>query len=345
VPDATNPLFFSAAFLLVSSLSASPVFPATADELVAGARKEGVLELYAASTLGPGGSQALTAAFNKKHGLNIKVNYHPSGNMTRDIGKIVGLAASSVTPEWGIMVVTDAHHGSLWTRKLHLPFDYKTLGVDGSAIQYDGGTVSVANQMILPAYNKKTMPAKDVPKKWEDLLDPKWKDGKLGVISSTHHWARLAAGPWGVEKTTEFIKKLTTLKPILGRGGEIAQRLLLGEILIATTMHDDQIQEQAEKQSPMVFADQIQPVISAEYHAGVLKGAAHPSTGHLFAAFMTTPEAQEILDKYLGLSSVHVKGTRAHKFAQGRELVFMKQDKAQLVDKLSREYGKILGFD
>jgi ABC-type Fe3+ transport system substrate-binding protein len=39
------------------------------------------------------------------------------------------------------------------------------------------------------------MAAKDVPKKWEDLLDPEWKDGKLGVISSTHHWARLAAGP------------------------------------------------------------------------------------------------------------------------------------------------------
>ena len=60
---------------------------------------------------------------------------------------------------------------------------------------------------------------------------------------------------------------------------------------------------------------------------------------------MTIAEAQQILDKYLGLSSVHVKGTQAHQFAQGRELVFMKQNKAQLVDKLSREYGKILGFD
>jgi hypothetical protein len=114
-----------------------------------------VLALYAASTLGSQGSQALTSAFNKKHSLNIKVNYHPSGNMIRDIGKIVGLAASGVAPEWDVMVVTDAHHGSLWTRKLHLPFDYKAIGVDDSAIQYDSGTVSIANQMILPAYNKK----------------------------------------------------------------------------------------------------------------------------------------------------------------------------------------------
>jgi iron(III) transport system substrate-binding protein len=318
---------------------------ATIDEVIAGAKKEGVLELHAASTLGPAGAPALAAAFNKKHGLNLKVNYHPSGNMTRDVAKIVGLAASGVAPEWDLMVVTDAHHGSLWVRKLHIPFDYKSLGVDPNAVQYDSGTVSIANQMILPAYNKKTLAVKDVPRKWDDLLDPKWKDGKLGVLSSTHHWARLAAGPWGEEKTTDFVKKLAALKPMLGRGGEIAQRLLLGEILISATMHDDQIQDQAEKQSPLVFAAEVQPVISAEYHAGVLKGALHPNAAHLFAAFLTTAEAQQFLDKHLGLSSVHVKGTRAHKFAQGKELVFMKQDKAQMIDKLSREYGKILGFD
>ncbi|HSK29560.1 MAG TPA: hypothetical protein VLA17_06310, partial [Candidatus Limnocylindria bacterium] len=137
---------------------------------------------------------------------------------------------------------------------------------------------------------------------------------------------------------------LSALKPILGRGGEISQRLLLGEILIATTMHDDQIQDHAERQSPLVFAERVQPVISAEYHAGAIKGARNPNTAHLLAAFLTTAEAQEILDKHLGLSSVHVKGTRAQKFAQGKELVFMKQDQAQLVDKLTREYGKILGF-
>ena len=334
-----------AALLIFSAVGTRPAAGAKIDDLVAAAKKEGVLELYAASTLGGQGAQALTAAFNKKHGLNIKINYHPSGNMTRDIGKIVGLAASGVAPEWDLMVVTDAHHGSLWVRKLHIAFDYQSLGVDPNAVQYDGGTVSIANQMILPAYNKKILPVKDVPKVWNDLLDGKWKDGKIGVISSTHHWARLAAGPWGVEKTTDFVKKLSALKPVLGRGGEIAQRLLLGEILLSATMHDDQIQEAAEKGSPLAFADQIQPVISAEYHAGVLKGALHPNAGHLLAAFLTTPEAQEILDKHLGLSSVHVKGTRAHKFAQGKQLVFMKQDQAQMVDKLARQYGKILGFE
>lgn len=54
-----------AALIIFASLS-DPASAAKVDELIAGAKKEGVLELYAASTLGAQGSQALTTAFNKK---------------------------------------------------------------------------------------------------------------------------------------------------------------------------------------------------------------------------------------------------------------------------------------
>jgi iron(III) transport system substrate-binding protein len=315
------------------------------DDLIAGAKKEGAIEFYGPSTLGPEGAQALAAAFNKKYGLNIKLQFNASGNMTRDVGKVVGLSASGVAPEWDIMVVTDSHHGSLWFRKLHKTFDYKSVGVDPKIIEYDNGVVSIANQFALPAYNKKTLPAKDVPKRWEDLLDPKWKGGKLGVTSSVHHFARLAAGPWGEEKTTDFVKKLAAQQPTLSRAGEMAQRLLIGEVLLSATMQDSQLHESAEAGAPLVFAEAVQPVVSPEYHVGVLKGAPHPNTGHLFTVFMTTREAQQLWEKHTGHSSAYVPGTKAHKFIQGKSVVFMKQDQAQLVDKLTRQYGKIFGFD
>jgi iron(III) transport system substrate-binding protein len=314
------------------------------DDLIAGAKKEGVIEFYGPSTLGPDGAQALVAGFNKKYALNVKLNYSPSGNMTRDTAKVVGLSASGQPPEWDIMVVTDAHHGSLWLRKLHKTFDYASIGVPKDRVEYDNGTVSVANQFALPAYNKKTLPAKDVPKKWEDLLDPKWK-GKLGVINSTHHWGRLAAGPWGEEKTIDFVKKLSAQQPILTRAGEMAQRLILGEVLISATLQDSQLHESKESGAPLAFAEQVQPVISPEYHVGVLKNAPHPNVGHLFVAFMTSPEVQPIWEKYTGHTSAFVPGTAAYKFAQGKQVVYMRQDQAQKVDKISRQIGKILGFD
>jgi iron(III) transport system substrate-binding protein len=323
----------------VGGAAAAPI-----DDLVAGAKKEGVIEFYGPSTLGPEGAQALLAGFNKKYGLNVKLNFSASGNMTRDTAKVVGLSASGQPPEWDIMVVTDAHHGSLWLRKLHKPFDYAASGVAKERVEYDNGTISVANQFALPAYNKKILPAKDVPKRWEDLLDPKWK-GKLGVINSTHHWARLAAGPWGEEKTLDFVKKLSAQQPLLSRAGEMAQRLILGEVLISATLQDSQLHEAKDSGAPLVFAEQVQPVISPEYHVGVLKNAVHPNVGHLFAIFMASAEVQPIWEKYTGHTSAFVKGTAAYKFAEGKQVVYMKQDQAQKVDRIARQVGKILGFD
>ncbi|HXV84860.1 MAG TPA: extracellular solute-binding protein [Candidatus Binatia bacterium] len=315
------------------------------EDLIAGAKKEGVIDFYGPSSLTPQGASMLEAAFNKKYGLNTTLKLHPSLNMTRDVGKLVGMAASGVAPEWDMMVVTDAHYATLWLRKLLQPYDYKSAGVDPQVIHYDNGSVTFANQIVLPAYNNKVVAAKDVPTKWEDLLDPKWKDGKLGVSTATHHFARLAVGAWGEEKTTKFVKAISDQKPVLGRLAELYNRLLLGEISIAFTLTDSNINEAKKSGAPVVFAETIQPVISPAYQAGVLKGAAHPMTGHLFSIFLTSDEAQDVWEKYNGQTSAFVPGTNTYKFLKGKQALFMDQKQAKTVDKLARQYGKMLGFN
>jgi hypothetical protein len=130
-------------FLLFGHLPLSLAAPL--DDLVAAAKKEGEIELLAPSTTGQKGAQALGNAFNKKYGLTIKMNYTPSSNMTGDVAKLVMGAASRATPEWDLMLVTDAHHATLWGRKLHQPFDYVKLGVAPELIQYDNGVVNLAS--------------------------------------------------------------------------------------------------------------------------------------------------------------------------------------------------------
>jgi iron(III) transport system substrate-binding protein len=335
--------------LLLAALALSLGLPgiglaAPLDDLIAAARKEGAIQFYAPTTLGPKGAQALADAFNKKYGLSVKLDYHPSANMAKEVAKVVGMAATSVAPEWDLMVVTDAHHATLWLRKLHQHYDYAKLGIDKNLLHYDGSTVSFANQIVLPAYNAKILPAKDVPKRWEDLLDPKWKGGKLGMSVATHHLSRLAAGPWGEEKTTGFVKELMKQGVTLGRLGEIYSRLLLGEILVAISLTDSYIYEAKEKGAPIVHAEDVRPIISPAYHAGVLKGARHPNAGHLMALFLTTLEAQEVWEKYGGQTSPFVPGTTAHKYVQGKQMVYMDQSQAQMIDRLAIVYGKMLGF-
>ena len=322
------------------SLSAAPI-----DDLVAAAKKEGVLDLLAPSTTGDKGAQALGAAFNKKYGLNVKVNYSPSSNMTGDVAKLVMGAAARAVPEWDVMLVTDAHHATLWSKKLHQPFDYNKVGVALELIQYDNGVVGLANQFVMPAYNRTILPARDVPKRWEDLLDSKWKGGKLGISTATHHLSRLAVGPWGEAKTLEFVSALSKQEPILGTLANLYSRLQVGEVLLVSTLTDSFISQAKRDGSPIVFAEGLDPLISPTYNAGVPRGARHPHVGHLFAVFLTHLEAQEIWEKFNGQTSALIPGTTAYKYAQGKRLLQMNQAQAQTVDRLARVYGKILGFE
>jgi iron(III) transport system substrate-binding protein len=319
--------------------------PTPIEDLVAAAKKEGVIELLAPSTTGQKGAQALGDSFNKKYGLNIRVNYSPSNNMTGDVAKLVMGAASRAVPEWDLMLVTDAHHATVWTKKLHQTFDYTKVGVAPALVQYDNGVVSLANQFVLPAYNRSILPKQDVPKRWEDLLDGKWKGGKLGVSTATHHLSRLAVGPWGESKTLDFVQGIAKQEPILGSLANLYNRLQLGEILLITTLTDSFISQAKKDGSPIVFAEGMDPVISPTYNAGVPKGAKHPNVGHLFAVYLTSLEAQEVWEQFNGQTSALIPGTTAYKYAQGKRLLQMNQSQAQTVDRLARQYGKILGFE
>jgi iron(III) transport system substrate-binding protein len=334
-------LAFAWIFLLSSALGLPHASPASIEDLVTAANREGTVSFYAPSTLTSAGAKELGHAFNQKFKTNIQVNYVPSGSMTADVGKLVSHGATGVPPEWDLMVIIDALHGPLWQRKLHVPYDYRTLGIDPRTVHYDNGTVSVANQIVLPAYNPKTLPEKDAPKKWEDLLDPKWK-GKIGVPTASGQIDFLAI-QWGEEKFMNFVRALSKQDPVPGKLAELVTRLEIGEIFLTSTLTDSFIHRTKATGSALAHA-QIQPVVSPAYHAGVLKGSPHPNAAHLFAVFLTSLEAQKIWERYGGQSSAFVPGTAMHRYVQGKSVIYLSQKDVGLVNKMVAEIGKTLGF-
>ena len=64
---AIHGLCITALFIVVGSIQMARGAPI--DELIAGAKKEGIIELYAPSTLTPQGAQRLGEAFNKQYGI------------------------------------------------------------------------------------------------------------------------------------------------------------------------------------------------------------------------------------------------------------------------------------
>jgi iron(III) transport system substrate-binding protein len=309
--------------LMAASLEARAASKEAIDRLVAGAKKEGEINFHAPSAIGPKAAQLLGAAFNKKYGLNVKLNYFSSSSFTKDTAKAIGWGAVGVPPDWDLMVLTENNHADLWQRKLHHIFDYKSLGIDNQSIQHDGGTLALSHGLVLPAYNTKVVQSKDVPRSWEALLDPKWKDGKLGVSDATYYFA-LFTKAWGEQKTTEYVKSLAKQRPFLGRLAELTTRLQLGEILIATINMD--------------------PILVSTTNIGVLKGAAHPNAAVLFTAFNLSPEGQDLWEQYRGHTSAFIPGTRTYNFLKGKKVVFMEGQDPALVERLANEYSRIFGF-
>ena len=316
---------------------------ASTDELIAAAKKEGTVEYYAPGTLTPKAAKAIAKAFNKKHGLNIRVNYTPSGGISRQIGMLISQSATGVEPEWDVMTLPDTFQGRLFGRKLQIPFDYAQLGVGRETIHYRNNAVAIYSAFALPGYNTKLVAAKDVPKKWEDLLDPKWK-GKLGQSTLLHHLARLAVTAWGEERTTEFVEGLSKQDLVLGRIAEIVQRLQLGEVQVATSILDAHVFQSKKTGAPVALAEEVSPIVGYTVQASVLKGARHPNAGHLFAAFLTTPEVQKIMYADFGESLHTVSGTPAYNLVKSKKVVFMTDKDARTVGKLQRKYSEIVGF-
>jgi hypothetical protein len=73
------------------------------------------------------------------------------------------------------------------------------------------------------------------------------------------------------------------------------------------------------------------------------KGRRTP-TRDICSPLFTTSPAQEILQKFGGQTSAFVPGTPAYKYAQGKNVIYMKPEQAEMVDRLTSEYGKIFGF-
>jgi hypothetical protein len=87
------------------------------------------------------------------------------------------------------------------------------------------------------SFNPRKVSAKDAPKSWDDLLQPKWKNEILFDESSLEEvMAMLAA--WGKERTVNYLTKLTQQNLLIRVGRDTTtQMMMAGEANVAVTTY------------------------------------------------------------------------------------------------------------
>jgi len=264
--------------------------PDREQKLMAAAKKEGSLEIYTSAQSDDMG--ALVQAFEKKYGIKVNVWRSSSekvlqrfvqearaGRHTMDIAETNG-------PE------LEAMHREKLTEKMSSPYLKDLIP---QAIMPHGEWTGTRLNVFVQAYNTNALKKDQLPKKWEDLADPKWK-GKLGIEQEDSDWLAGEAAEMGEQKATKVFKDIVDKAGISVRKGHtlLTQLVASGEIPLALTVYNYKAEQLKNKGAPIDWFT-IGPAMARANGIAVNRKAPHPNAAVLFFDFEIGPEGQQIL--------------------------------------------------
>ena len=264
--------------------------PDRLSKLVEGAKKEKELNLYTSAQSDDMG--ALVGAYEKKYGVKVSVWRASSEKVlqravaearanrnTVDIVETNGPEMESLHRENVLQQVKSPHHADLIA----------------PAIRPHGEWVGTRLNVFVQAYNTQAVRKQDLPKTWEDLLDPKWK-GKLGIEQEDSDWLAGLFSDLGEAKGTKLFKEIVAKNGMSVRKGHtlLAQLVVSGEVPLALTVYNYKAEQFKGKGAPIDWFS-IGTAIARPNGVGVARRAPHPHAAVLFYDFEIGPEGQKIL--------------------------------------------------
>jgi len=149
--------------------------------------------------------------------------------------------------------------------------------------------------MFVAAYNPTLIKAADLPKTYQDLLDPKWK-GKLGIEAKNQDWFQSVVEiTGGGDVGLKFFSDLVTRNGVSPRTGHtlLTNMVVSGEVPMALTVYN-YMPEQAKKKGAPIEWFALEPAVARSNAGGVARKARHPAAAVLFHEYMMT-EAQTLM--------------------------------------------------
>ncbi|MBO9355164.1 extracellular solute-binding protein [Bordetella petrii] len=281
---------WAAAILLVLGLSAGNSALAQDAALEAAAKKEGSLTLY--HTMPSGDMEVVTKAFTKKYGIPVKAWRASSAQVLRRV--VTEARAGNYAVDF--IENNGPEMEALHREGLLAKVDSPTLAqVIPAALPPHGEWVGNTIDVFVQAYNTDQVKKEDLPKSYDDLLDPKWK-GKLGIEATDMYWFATLGEKLGMEKTVDLFKHIVETNGISSRQGHslLANLVASGEVPFALTVLNYMVPQLQKKGAP-VDATLLSPSIAYFRGVGVTKNAQHPNAARLFYDFIEGETGQKLL--------------------------------------------------
>ena len=290
-------LTLAAAVLSSGVLAQSPDYslltyagPDRMQRIVAAAKTEGTLTLY--TTFAEKDIPTLIGPFERQYGIKVSVWRAGTDKLLQRTLAEASAKRYDVdvihfgTPEMEalyrekvLQAVTSPHHADL---------------VPGSVPAHKGWAATLLSVWV-QAYNTEKVRKDELPKSYEQLLDPKWKD-RLGIEAKNQDWfAETVLGMGGEEKGLRFWRDLVARNGMSVRTGHtlLNNMVVSGEVPLALTVYN-YMPEQAKKRGAPIDWFVIEPAIARSNGVGIATRAPHPAAALLFYDYWLS-EAQPLL--------------------------------------------------
>jgi iron(III) transport system substrate-binding protein len=257
--------------------------------LAEGARKEGEIMVYHSTQ-----SEDLRPvfdAFTQKHGVKVKNWRSSSENVVQRVISEARANKNEVDFIENNSPEMDALRREKMLRRMESPhFAAMRPGTLAAHHEYATSTMDV----FVTAYNSEKVKREELPKSYQDLLHPRWKE-RLGIEAEDQAWFGTLLGLIGEEQGTKLFRDIVATNGISVRKGHtlLANLVASGEVPLALTVYNYKPPQLKAKGGHIDWIV-IPPAIAQLHAVAVIAKAPHPHAAALLFDFFLD-EGQAIL--------------------------------------------------
>lgn len=278
-----------ALFAMLACAAAWAQGDARLQKLAEAARKEGEVMVYHSSQTED--LQPVFDAFTKKYGVKVRDWRSSSENVVQRIIREARAGRHDVDFVENNLPEMEALHREKLLRAIDSPaYGELREGMVPPHHEYATSTLDV----FVFAYNTKKVSKEELPTRYDDLLDPRWK-GRLGVEVDDEGWFGTLTQALGGERGVKLMHDVAVKNGVSARKGHtlLAKLVASGEIAMALDVYSYKPpQLKAKGESIDWFV--IDPVIVQMHGVAVVGDAPHRAAAELLHEFFLT-EGQPLL--------------------------------------------------
>jgi len=272
--------------------------------LVEGAKREGTVTFY--SNAPTEDNTALVAAFEKKYGIKINLYRASSEDIRQRILNEARARRYDVDFVLNNAPAMEALNAEKLLSEIKSPY---LADLMPSAIPAYRTWAGFCLNVLVPAYNTNLVKKADLPKRYEDLLDPKWK-GRIAIEADDSDWFSGLVEVMGQEKGLKLFRDIAETNGFSVRKGHtlLTNLVAVGEVPLVLTVFNYTAEQFKRKGAPIDWFT-LDPVVAHPNAVAVVGKPPHPHAAVLMFDFVLSEAQQLFADRHYVATSLKVAST------------------------------------